>query len=108
MAILQKLKTRLLALIERLCRPKYRGTLYNLYANFAHGKKVLLCNSFFVCSREGDGTTSPSCTSINWSIYASNSSLKVQMGCYFMQLVYKVGHFTHGKELFACDSFICL
>ena len=46
---------------------------------------------------EGDRVTSPARASTNWSIDASRSSLEGQMECYFIQLVGKVGYFTHKK-----------
>ena len=102
-----KLKTRLLVLTGRFCRPKWDIASCNWYSKSGplHKKKIdLLVNlSLF----EGDGATSHSCTRTKGSIDASSSSLEVQMAYCFMTLVCKVGPFTQEKiYLLANLSFV--
>ena len=106
-----KLKTRLLALPKRLCRPKWHVASCSWCAKLGtlHTKKTyLLVDLSFVCGAECDGETSPSCASTKRSIDASNSSLEVQLARGFMQLVCEVVHFTHRKKLPEFESFTCL
>ena len=104
-----KLNTQLLALTERLYRTKWHIPSCRWYATLGtlHTKtNYLLANLSFPRGAEGDGATSHSCASTKGSIEASSSSLEAQMARCFMQLVCKVGHFTHRKKLPACESFI--
>ena len=74
--------------------------------HFTHEKKYLLANLSFAYGAECDGAMSHSCASTKGSIDASSSSLEAQMARCLMQLVFKVGLFTHRKNLPACKSFI--
>ena len=70
-------------------------------------KNYLLAFLTFVCGTEGERATSPSSASGNGSIYASRSSPEAQIERYFLQLEDEVGHFTNGKKLPACISYLC-
>ena len=105
-----KLNTHLLALTGRLHRTKWHIPLCSWYTKSGtlHMKKnYLLANLSFVRGAEGDGTMSHSCANTKGSIDASSSSLEAQMARCFMQLVCKVGDFTHRINLPACESFVC-
>ena len=105
-----KLKTCLLPLTGRLCRPKWQvisGSWDAKLCNVHTKKNYLLAILSFVRSAEGDRTTSPSFENTNGPIDASSSSLEAQMARCFLQLVCKVGHFTHKKfYLLANRSFL--
>ena len=95
-----KLKACLLPLTGRLCRPKWQvisGSSDAKLCNVHTKKNYLVAILLFVHGAEGDRTTSPSFENINGSIDASSSSLEAQMARCFLQLVCKVGHFTHKK-----------
>ena len=70
-------------------------------------KIYLLGNLSFVHNREGNGATSPSCASRNIAIDALSSLVEAQMASYFIRLVCEFRQFPYGKELLACESFVC-